>query len=161
MASIIELIGFVIELDRAGENTACDGVEGAGEDGGVEWESESDSSSLQCDDSEESESVVDGDEGETSTASARTETGVVDWDGIRWRRDSRTRRRSASVTAKSQSTTSMNSRSILPMSRLPKVPETIAQWMFFRVESLVYFEAVMRTPRKTRWRAQSSVWTER
>ena len=128
MASNIEPIGFAIECGRAGENTACDGVAGRGEVGGVEWESESDSSSLQCDDSEESESEVAGDDGgESSAALVATEMEVVGWAGMRWMRESRTRRRSASVTAKSQSRTSMNSRSILPMSRLPKVPETIAQ----------------------------------
>lgn len=42
---------------------ACDGVKGPGEVAGVEWESESDSSSLQCDDSDESESEVTGDDG--------------------------------------------------------------------------------------------------
>jgi hypothetical protein len=56
--------------------TACDGVRGPGDVAGVECESESDSSSLQCDDSEESESEVTGDDGgETSTAVVRT--GVV------------------------------------------------------------------------------------
>lgn len=63
-------IGFVIGCGRAGEKTACEGVRRSGELAGVEWESESLSSSLQCDDSEESEkSEVAGDEGgETGTA---------------------------------------------------------------------------------------------
>ena len=70
--------------------------------------------------------------------------------GTRCRRLSRTASRSSSVTDKSQLRTSMNSRSILPMSRLPNVFETMAKCMFFRVESLAYLEATMRGPRKTR-----------
>lgn len=56
MASNTDASGFVAECGRAGEKTACDGVKRPGEVAGVEWESESVSSSLQCDDSEESES---------------------------------------------------------------------------------------------------------
>jgi hypothetical protein len=67
MASNIDTSGFAAELGRAGEKTACDGVRRSGEVAGVERESESDSSSLQCDDSDESESGEDsevtGDDG--------------------------------------------------------------------------------------------------
>ena len=63
MASNSEPIGLAIVCGRAGENTACEGVMGPGEVGGVECESESESESVQCDDSEESESEATGDEG--------------------------------------------------------------------------------------------------
>lgn len=71
----MDVICFV-EWERAGEKTACDGVRGPGEVAGVERESESESSSLQCDDSEESESEVAGEDG-GATVVISDETVVV------------------------------------------------------------------------------------
>ncbi|KAJ6531036.1 hypothetical protein B0H19DRAFT_1190093 [Mycena capillaripes] len=69
--------------------------------------------------------------------------------------------RSDSPTPSSQSSTSKNSRSIRPTSRFPNTPVHSAQWTFFSVESLVYFEATMTEPRKTRSKAHSSRAMER
>jgi len=87
MAFSTDLSGFVDECGRAGEKTACDGVGGAGEVAGVECESESLSSSLQCDDSEESESGEDsdttGDDGGDTWIAGMA---AVCWTGRRCRR---------------------------------------------------------------------------
>jgi len=63
---------------------------------------------------------------------------------------------SSSVTLSSKLRTSRYSRSIRPISRLPKTPVHMDQWTFFSVESLRYFDATMSAPKNTRSRAHCS-----
>ena len=67
--------------------------------------------------------------------------GRVEWWSSGMRRESSAwcARTSSSEIESSQSRTERNSRSMRPMSRLPKIPVHIAQWMFFRLLSLVYY----------------------